>query len=111
MAQTIETIEQFLELAKSLPENVDRRRLAKTMGFDLPKEPVVIKPVTEQLKAAKVLKHTPKTKTAKAVERSYVEIPVVQLEENNSTRKVWVRAEIAREAFKRGLELCDEYNL
>lgn len=109
MAQKIETIEQFLALAENLPENVNRRHLAKQFGLVLPKEPVEIKPVGEQLQAAKLLNHKPKS--GKGPERTYVEFPAIKLAENNSTRSVWVRAEVAREVFQRGLELCDKHNI
>lgn len=108
----IKTIEEFNAYAESLPESVDRRRLAKALGLELPKAPVVIPPVDKQLDAMKLVTHTPKTsEEGGGVERTYVEIPAVKLDESGGTRKVWVRAEVARAAFERGLELCNKHNL
>jgi hypothetical protein len=108
----IKTIEQFNAYAENLPESVDRRRLAKALGLELPKAPVVIPPVGTQLAEMKLITHTPKTseEDTAGVERTYVEIPAIKLE-GGGTRKVWVRAEVARAAFQRGLELCDKHNL
>jgi hypothetical protein len=109
----IKTIEEFNAYAESLSESVDRRRLAKAMGFELPKAPVVIPSVGTQLAEMKLVTHTPKTSEegAESVERTYVEIPAIKLDEGSGTRKVWVRAEVARAAFERGLELCNKHNL
>lgn len=106
----IKTIEEFNTYAATLPEDVDRRKLAKAMGLELPKDP--IPPVAEQLTKAGLVTHTPKAKSDEAaVERTYVEIPALQLEGDTGTRKIWVRAEVARAAFLRGLEICDEHDL
>lgn len=110
MANVIKTVEQFMAYAETLPESVDRKKLAKALGIVLPVE---VKPLPEQLAEAKLVTHTPKAKEGgpEPTERTYVEIPALQVDESSRTRKVWVRAEIAREAFKRGLELCDKHNL
>jgi len=106
----IKTIEEFNAYAETLDESVDRRKLAKALGLELPKEPPP--PVAEQLASAGLVTHTPKTKgDESAVERTYVEIPALKLEGETGTRKVWVRVEVARAAFTRGLEVCDEHNL
>lgn len=73
----------------------------------------MIPPMASQLDEMKLVTHAPKTSEegAESVERTYVEIPAIKLEAGGGTRKVWVRAEVARAAFERGLELCNKHNL
>lgn len=104
------TIDEFNAFAISLPENVNKRKLAMALGLELPRDPIPT--LDKQLEDMKVIKHSPKTDGDKqSVERMYIEIPALKLDGTTGTRKVWIRAEIAREAFKKGLELCDKHNL
>ena len=102
-------IEQFNAYAAGLPESVDRRKLAKAMNVELPAEPVPS--LDAQLAEVKLITHTPKASGKdEAVERTYVEIPALKLD-GGGTRKVWVRAEVARKAFEKGLEVLGKNNL
>lgn len=102
------TIEQFEELYKAAPEGTSRKRLARLLGVTLPTTPI-----SEQLEAATLVKHTPKaSKTNKnPKEKVYVSIPNLQLDNGEPVRGFWVNAEVARQVFERGLEVCNQNNL
>lgn len=102
------TIEQFEELYKTAPEGTSRKRLARLLGVTLPTPSI-----SEQLEAAEIVRHTPKTsKTNKTPkEKVYVSIPNLQLDNGEPVRGFWVNAEVARQVFERGLEVCDKNNI
>jgi len=108
MATETMTLEAFNDLAKTLPENVSRKRLASVLGFELPTETV-----EKQLEKVAVVKHTPKAnkKNPTQTERTYITIPGLDLGDGQSTRGVWVSAEVARRVFEKGLEVCDKEGL
>ena len=104
------TLKQFEAFASTLPESADKRKVARALGLTLPVE---VPPLTDQLKDAALVKHTPKASKAnpKPAEKVYVSIPGLQIDEATGTRGFWVNAEVARQVFQRGLEVCDENNL
>lgn len=104
------TLDQFEAFASTLPEGADRRKVARALGLTLPVE---VPPLADQLKEAAVVKHTPKASKAnpKPTEKTYVSIPSLQIDEATGTRSFWVNAEVARQVFARGLEICDEAGL
>lgn len=108
-SNTVMSLEQFEEFAKTLPEDADKRRVARALGLKLP---VVILPMSEQLAAASVVEHELKaTKNRAASKRNYVQVPALKIDEQTSTRPVMINARVARAVFERGLALCDENNL
>ena len=104
------TLEQFEKFAQTLPADVDRKRVAKAMGLELP---IVVPPLTEQLNAVKVLKHVPKASKRNATpqETTYVEVPSLKLDQTSGTRGFWVNARVARQIAQRILEVCDKNSL
>ena len=110
MANQSMTLEQFEAFASTLPEGTDRRKVARALGLTLPVE---VAPLTNQLAEAGIVKHTPKASKAnpKPAEKVYVSIPSLTIDENNGTRGFWVNAEVARQVFQRGLEVCDAAGL
>lgn len=104
------TVEQFEKIAKSLPADVDLRKVAKAMGVELPVE---VKPLSEQLSKIGVVKHTPKAskRVPAPQETSYVAVPSLKLDENSGTRSFWVNAKVARAVASKILEVCDENNI
>jgi hypothetical protein len=104
------TLEQFEKFAKTLPENIDRKKVAKAMGLELPVE---IKPLGDQLAAVGLVKHTPKASKRNATphETLYVEVPSLKLDQTSGTRSFWVNARVARQIAQRILAVCDENKL
>lgn len=104
------TLEQFEEFAKDLPEDADRRKVAKALGLTLP---VVIAPLSEQLEAVAVKQHTPKEtkKNPNPRETSYVTVPSLKLDADSGTRNFWVNSRVARSVAERILEVCDANDL
>ena len=104
------TLEQFEAFAKNLSQDVDKKKVAKAMGIELPIE---IKPLTEQLAAVGVVKHTPKVtkRNAAPQETTYVEVPSLKLDQTSGTRGFWVNAKVARQIAQRILEVCDTNKL
>ena len=101
------TLEQFRELAATLPEGADEKKLARALGVKLPVE---IKPLSEQLSETGLIAHTPKVtkRNPNPEETLYVAVPSLKLDENSGTRGFWVRASVARRIAQRILEVCDE---
>jgi len=110
MADSVMTLEQFEEFAKTLPEDVDRRKVAKAMGLELP---VVIPELSEQLAEAGLVTHTPKEtkRNPNPQETLYVAVPSLKLDPNNGTRGFWVKASVARRVAERILAICDDNSL
>lgn len=104
------TLEQFEEFAKDLPEDADRRKVAKALGLTLP---VVIAPLSEQLEAVAVKQHTPKVtkNNANPQEIGYVTVPSLKLDETSGTRGFWVNSKVARSVAERILAVCDANDL
>lgn len=104
------TIEQFEKFAATLPDNIDRKRVAKAMGIELPVE---VQPLDEQLKSVGLVKHTPKVTKRNATphETLYVEVPSLKLDQASGTRGFWVNARVARQIAQRILAVCDENSL
>lgn len=109
MAQKM-TLEQFEKFAETLPEDVDKDKVAKALGVELP---VVIRPLDEQLAEASVVKHTPKVtkRNPSPREATYVSIPSLKLDKDSGTRGFWVNTRVARSVAERMLALCDENDL
>ena len=107
---TVMTLEQFEKFASNLPENVDRRKVAKAMGLELPVE---VKPLGEQLQGIGLVKHTPKQtkKNAEPRETLYVEVPFLKLDQNSGTRGFWVNARVARKIAEQIIRVCDDNSL
>lgn len=105
------TFEQFEELAKTLPEGTDHRRVARALGVELPPEPVA--PLDEQLADTSLVKHTPKAtkRNPSPEEVAYVSVPSLKLDESSGTRGFWVNTRVARQIANKILEVCDENNL
>jgi hypothetical protein len=104
------TLEQFEKFAATLPENVDRRKVARAMGLELPVE---VKPLTEQLQSVGLVKHTPKQtkKNAEPRETLYVEVPSLKLDQTSGTRGFWVNARVARKIAEQIIKVCDDNSL
>lgn len=110
MAKSVMTLEQFEEFTKGLDESIDKKKVAKAMGLELPVE---ILPLPKQLAETKVVNHTPKAtkRNPEPQETRYVTVPSLKLDQNSGTRGFWVKASVAREVAKRILEVCDENDL
>ena len=93
------SLEQFNAKFGDLPED-QRRAVARSLKVKLPFE---AKPVSEQIKAAKIGKHT--TKGGK--EREYIMFPTLQVSEDETVRSVWVPARHARDFAAQLLKICD----
>jgi len=104
------TLEQFEELAKTLPEDTDKRKVARALGVEIPVE---VRPLEEQLAGASVVKHTPKVtkRNPTPQETTYVSIPSLTLDEASGTRGFWVNTRVARSVAERMLALCDDNDL
>ena len=110
MANTVMTLEQFEKFASSLPENIDRGKVARAMGLELPVE---VKPIEEQLQGVGLVKHTPKQtkRNAEPRETLYVGVPSFKLDQNSGTRGFWVNARVARRVAEQILKVCDDNSL
>ncbi|KKK55176.1 hypothetical protein LCGC14_3077240 [marine sediment metagenome] len=110
MADSVMTLEQFEEFAKTLPEGVNRKKVAKAMGLELP---VVIPPLDDQLKEVGLINHTPKEtkRNPSPQETLYVAVPSLKLSKDNGTRSFWVKAEVARRVANQILSVCNDYDL
>ena len=110
MANIIMTVEQFEKFATTLPENVDRRKVAKAMGIELSVE---VKPLSEQLKNVGLVKHTPKQtkKNVEPCETLYVEVPSLKLGQNSGTKGFWVKACVARKIAEQIISVCNQNKL
>jgi len=110
MADSVMTLEQFEEFAKTLPEGVDRKKVAKAMGLELP---IVIQPLDDQLSEAGLVLHTPKVtkRNPSPAETQYVAVPSLKLDAKNGTRGFWVKATVARRVAERILAVCDDNSL
>jgi hypothetical protein len=97
MDKTSMTLEQVQVYLDSLPSDVDdrqRRRIAKTLGHELPKPPV--KAISEQLSAVQIVRgHVPKRAKPGTPGRDYVAIPTLELEDGTTVRGAWIRLDIA----------------
>jgi hypothetical protein len=104
------TLEQFENFAKTLDPNIDRKKVAKAMGLELP---VVVEPIDTQLAGVGLVKHTPKVTKRNAAPREtlYVEVPSLKLDQTSGTRGFWVNARVARQIAQRILAVCDENSL
>ena len=107
MAEKI-SLEQFEEITKGLPEDVDRKKVAKALGLELPTEPPP--PLDQQLAQAAIVTHTPKItkRNPEPQENTYVSIPSLKLDTASGTRGFWVNTRVARQVAERMLALCDE---
>jgi hypothetical protein len=110
MANAVMTLEQFEQFAANLPENVDRRKVAKAMGIELPVE---VKPIDEQLQKICLVKHTPKQtkRNTEPRETLYVDVPSMKLDQNSGSRGFWVNARIARKIAEQIIVVCDQNKL
>lgn len=103
------TAEQFEEFFSKLPEGtIDRAKLARTLGVDLPIDPIAV-----QLGKVKIVKHTPKVtkRNPSPVESEYVSVPSLKLSKDSGTRAFRVKTVVAREIATKLLEICDKHNL
>lgn len=104
------TLEQFEQFAKNLPEGVDKKKVARVMGVELPVE---IKPLDEQLQGVGLVTHTPKStkRNPTPKETVYVEVPSLKLDKDSGTRGFWVNARVARKIAQQILSVCDKNNI
>lgn len=106
----IMTAEQFEQFASNLPDNVDRNKVARAMGVELPVE---IRPLDEQLSEVSIVKHTPKAnkRNTAPTETVYVAVPSLKLGQSTGTRGFWVNATCARQIAERIIKTLDDNNL
>lgn len=104
------TVEQFESFAANLPEDVDKRKVARALGVELPVE---ILPLDEQLAETKVVSHMPKTtkNNPNPKEATYVSVPSLKLDQTSGTKGFWVNTRVAREVAQRILAVCDENDI
>jgi len=102
------TLEQFEALYKAAPAGTSRKRLARLLGVTLP-----VDSISKQLEAAALVTHTAEVSKSNPTpkQKVYVSIPNLLLDGGDSARGFWVNADVAREIFARGLEICDQNNL
>ncbi len=104
------TLEQFEKFAENLPEDADRRKVARAVGLELPVE---ILPLDEQLTEVAVVTHTPKVTKRNPIpqELTYVSVPSLKLGQNSGTKGFWVNTKVARQVAERILAVCDANDL
>lgn len=102
------TLKQFEEFAKDLSEDIDKRKVARACGLELP-----IEPLEKQLEEVAVVNHTPKVTKNNPTpqERKYVSVPSLKLGQNSGTKGFWVNTVVARKIADRILTVCDEHDL
>lgn len=104
------TLEQFNEFAKTLPENVDKNKVAKALNIELP---VVVKPLAEQIAAISIVKHTPKPtkKNPAPQETTYIAVPSIKLSASAGCRGFWVNTAVAKQVALAILDTCTKNNI
>jgi hypothetical protein len=104
------TVEQFVEFAKTLPQDIDRNKVAKALGVQIP---VVIAPLAEQLAKIELVKHTPKItkKNPSPQETTYVAIPSIKLSPSEGCRGFWINTKAARAIASQILAVCDKNSI
>lgn len=105
------TLEAFDELCERAGDGVNRKRLAKLLNVELPKEPIA--PLAEQLGNVGITEYTPKvTKTRpNPSPRDYVSVPSLKIDEDTSTKPFMVNATVARAVAERIIAVCDSEGL
>ena len=107
--EPVMSLEQFQEFAKTLPEGADEKKVAHSLGVELP---VIIPSLDEQLAQAYVRNHELKaTKTREANTRQYLYFPALKLDEKTSMKPMMVNTRVARKFAERMIALCDENDL
>jgi len=102
------TLEQFYAFAETLDDDVDVKKVAKSLGVELPPDPIA--PLADQLQDVKVITHTGKAtkRNPNPQEKEYVSVPSLKLSHEEGTRGFWINRKVARQIAERILEVCDE---